>query len=362
MRILLSICIMAVIIPVSLAQINGITVDMGLYTPDIKVFFINDFDLTQSGNSPLLFWVNIVNTGDTTTISIKLTIHYNSLTSGDTELANGTSEPFTIPPGLTRITNQELFSKRDIYELKEYTINESAANELMDAIYATGKLPTGQYAFHITVLAPDQGGVSVEDELIIDVQNPSILDLISPGTAADEPELMELYTTLPFFQWESDATSFRIRICEKLASNTSPEDVMNNEPRLETTVTTPSFQYPAAHAFPLAEGKTYYWQVIASTPSSSGPIEFESEIWAFKIANFSRGATNMLQMQILNYLRLLLGDDVVEPLFDEQGSMNGFYATGVILHNGRQISQQDLNALIEAFMAGRIKISNYNTE
>ena len=344
------------------SQTNQINMNLGLYNEDIKIFFINDFDLTQSGNSPLLFWVDMMNYGDTTRISIHLSISYISLSSGDTELASGESEPFILQPGLTRINNQNLFSKHGKYGLENYIVNDDAADKLLEVIYGTGRLPSGIYAFKITAISHDSIGTTIDDVLEVVVSNLTTLDLIAPGDVADDMELREIYTILPFFRWESDASEFRIRICEKLSINSSPEDVMNNEPRLEMAVQTTNLQYPASQAFPLTEGHTYYWQIIAITPSSSGPIELESEIWGFKIASFSQGNTAMLQQQILNYLRLLLGDDAVDELFTENGEMTGFSSTGTILYNKNQINKQELYMFIEQFMAGKVKIKGFSVE
>ncbi|MBN2008456.1 hypothetical protein JW960_03820 [candidate division KSB1 bacterium] len=344
------------------SQADQVSIHMGLYNSNIKIFFINDFDLTQTGNSPPLFWVDLVNSGDTIRISIQLSITYNSLSSGETELASGETAPFILPPGLTRINNQNLFSDQDTYGLHNYVVNDDAADDLLDVIYGTGRLPRGIYAFKITSASHDSIG-SVNNEILeVEVGDLTTLDLIAPGNEADETDLMEIYTVLPFFRWESDGTEFRIRVCEKLSTNSSPEDVMNNEPRLETTLESTFFQYPATEAFPLTEGHNYYWQITAITPSSSGPVELESEIWGFKVADFSQGSTALTQQQILNYLRLLLGDDAIDELFNESGEMNGFHSTGTILQNSNQINTQDLNQFIEQFMTGNVKINGFAIE
>lgn len=348
---------------ISFAQI---TIESGLVNNDISVFFINDFDFTQSGNSPLLFWVEITNAyPDSQLVSLKLSISYNSLASGEIEeLASGETEPFNLPPSPPplRIDNQNMFSQASKYKLKDYNINKDAADELLNAILASGKLPSGTYEFHLEIINANTGNVNNDDTIELEISNPTTLDLISPGELASSSEPPEIYTTLPLFQWESDASQFRFTVCEKLSTNNSPEDVMDNEPRIEKIIETTTFQYPSTGAFTLEEGKTYFWQVVAITQSSSGPIEMESEIWGFKIANFSSGATSAYHMQIVNILKSILGDDVVDNLFTENGELANFTSTGVILKNGVSISMEELNALIQEMLTGKVKIKGYTVE
>ena len=70
-----SICFLCLLAP-SFAQ-NDISIQMDWFgsNENIKIFFINDFDLTQSGDGPLLFWVIINNSAaDIATIRLKLSV------------------------------------------------------------------------------------------------------------------------------------------------------------------------------------------------------------------------------------------------------------------------------------------------
>jgi len=350
---------------------SGIQIESIFFNSDIKVFFIDDFDLTQSVNSPLLFQFTVTNNGATTeNISLRLAILYDGLESGETELASGQTNFFPIAPlpEMIIINNQNLYSQSDNYKLENYDINEDAADELINTILTTGKLPSGRYRFLASVITQSTGSVVEDpDPIELHIYNPTSLDLVSPGEPASSTDLMEIYTTLPLFKWESDAYEFWLKVYDASNGN-SPEDALSYEPlldeyitRMSEVMTTFSYQYPSAGVSKLIEGKSYFWQVTALTPSSSGPIQLESEIWGFKIANMSSGASSAEQMQILNYLKLILAEDA-DLLFSENGELVNFNATGVIMKNGAQLSLEDLNTLVNQFIEGKLKITGHSVE
>lgn len=343
-----------------------ITVESGLYQTDLNIFFINDLDLTQSGNSPLLFWIKITNHYTVSKlVSLKMTILQNVLPDADPVLAFGETETYSLDPGTLIITNQNLFSQLDQYKFENYSINHNAAERLIEKILSTGKLPSGTYIFNIEITdhSPATGGTSEYTDIIINISNPTTLDLIAPGEPAGSSELTEIYTTLPLFHWESDASEFEIKVCEKLSTHNSPEDVMSNEPHLLKTVNNQKiFQYPSIDARLLEEGKAYYWQVTALVLSSGGIERLPSEIWGFKIASLSSGSYSAFQIQIVNNLIALLGADFIKGLFEEGGQLANFFPTGVMLKDGTSMTLEDLNALVDKVLAGEIKIKGYSVE
>jgi len=340
-----------------------IIVNAGLTNNDIQVFFINDFNLIQSGASPQLFWLTLTNNYPTSKmVKLRLVFQYNSASAvASSELLSGTSDPFLLPVGPLYITNQSLFSSTNDYGLQDYNFNEDAANDLMESILSTGKLPSGSYQFVITVIEDVTTTVYDEEILEFNISNPTTLDLLFPGEPARMSDMLPIYTTLPLFRWESDASEFRIRVCERLSINSSPEDVMENEPRLEVVLNTTTFNYPPA-AFPLEEGKTYFWQVMAIVNSSNGPIEYPSEIWGFKIANLTSGQFTATHMQAINYLMLILGSDFLTELFDEGGELANYSFNGTIINNGSSLSLEELTNLINKIFRGEIKIKGYVIE
>ena len=348
-------------------SVADITIESEILNDDIKIFFINDFDLTQSGSSPLLFQFIITNdTSITKRVSLNLRVFFTNSEEGDVELSSGTTAFFDLPPYPQPliINNQDLYSNAGEYKFVDYSMNEDAADDIINTILSTGKLPSGTYQFLVTVTEEISGETSdyMSAPMTFEIYNPTTLDLVAPGEPAGGYELMEIYTSLPLFQWESDASSFRLKVCEKLPANNSPDDVMSNDPRLETTVDATTFQYPLTGAFPLYPGSTYFWQVIAVTQSSSGPVEMESEIWGFKIVDISKGLSSAEQVQIMNTLKLLLPEGLAELLFNEYGELAGFSPTGVVFKDGNTISLEELYAFLEKITAGKIKITGHSIE
>lgn len=347
-------------------QASSIDIEAGLYNDDLTVFFINDFDLTQSGTSPLIFWVNLTNTyPETRQVEVTLRFVFADFASGPAEFAYGVTEPFNVAPGVTSLTNQDLYSSSDQYRFKDWDIDDENAQELIDIFLATSKLPTGTYQIHVSVrdVSPVNPGQISNETIEITVQNPTELDLISPGELVSSSEIMEIYTTVPVFLWESNAPEFELKVCEKQDFDATPEGVMDSEPRLFVeNLTVTSYQYPPASVFPLEEGRTYYWQVTAVVQSSSGPIRLPSEIWAFRIAETSSGATSLSYNEILSYLRYLLGNDTVDLLLADDNLLKDYLPTEEIIKDGDLIDIDEFRSFIDKVTTGDISVTGYVVE
>lgn len=341
-----------------------ISITSGTFHDEISIFFLNDLNLSGVAESPRLFYIDIVNSYlEEKNLILNFKMIYEGDFMEDIELVSGQTLPFSISPGLLRITNQNLFSETDPYRLSSYDLNNEATDKLINQLLASGKLPTGDYRFLLSV--NDMDGVTVQidqTELLYNITNSGSIDLISPGYPVDEGDIRHIYTTLPFFRWESDAQNFTIRICEKLETNASPEDVMNNEPRLEMDVQNSFLQYPATGAYLLEEGKTYYWQVWALVNTSSGLVDIASEIWGFKILNLTSGSNVFEQSHIMNVLRTILGDEVVDELFKDGGELCNHSFSGIVLHNGEVITIDKLLEISKEFSSGKYNVKSFFIE
>jgi len=139
---------------------------------------------------------------------------------------------------------------------------------------------------------------------------------------------------------------------------------MDNEPRLEMEVSNQtSLQYPSVGVWPLEPGKTYFWQVVAIVQTSGGPVELESEIWGFTIGDLGAGGSSSAQqIQVLGYLRAILGEDVVDALLGEGGPLAHHRPTGVILRNGSRLGDEELRSLIDRFRSGEFQVISFSVE
>lgn len=346
----------------ALAQSDTVTVDLELFIPDNGIFFLNDLNLTNLNRTPLLFTITIKNYFS---VSKQLVLRFGIKRNNQT-LIDGKTNPFSIAPFPSQIylTNHNILTEGQHYSIQNYDIGD-ASDDLLNTIFSQGKLPSGEYHFYVEV-EYEKNSIAqraIFDEEIIRISIATTLDLISPGQPADGGDLMELYTTLPFFQWHSTAERFRLTVCEKLPFNSSPQDVMNNEPRLQQVIERRTFfQYPASGTWPLEPGKSYYWQIVAITESTSGPVELESEIWGFKIADLANGAGTMEHQQLLGLLLSILGDSRLAALFGSGGDLNGYSFTGVMLKNGQNLAQDELMAIIQQILNNKLVIERVAIE
>ena len=341
---------------------GSVTVKLDVFLPDGGVMYLSDLGLIDAEHAPLLFALTIQNTSPTS----KQVLLKFGIRRGDELLIEGITKPFDVPPSAVQpggiyLTNQNIFNEGMNYSLQDVDITD-ASEQLKNTILSTGKLPSGAYTFYVEILDDQNQTVLSQDSHTLMFSTPSLLDLVSPGAPADRGKPPEIYTKLPFFQWDSDASKFEITVCERLPGNTDPQDVMRNEPRLQRIVEDQKFyQYPA-DAWELMEGKTYYWQVAALIPTVSGEIRLESEIWRFRVANLSEGGNSAEQRHLMMMLKVMFDSQNFSGLFGEGGPLEGFHFTGSAILNGKRVSVGDLTSLLNDLLKGNIKIIDFSVE
>ncbi len=356
-------------------------IDAGLYNEQIQVFFVGDLGLTSNPDAPPIFWVDLRNADvDTHQVTVRLQI----LKGDGTVLAEGTSRPFGLEPGVRRITNRNLLSLRGELRLEGYRITD-AANEIIQKVMRTGKLPAGVYIFSFDLTDLTAGGESNKQIRVV-IRNPSTLDLLAPGAPASSTEIPEIQTKYPLFRWESDANLFRLIVAERSgAPGETPEAAIANNVRLQKTIYVrrrgepqptdlppgteiqpgPFYQYPTSGVLPLLEDSTYYWRVVALIPTSSDPthpLEMSSTIWAFKIARMTPGQTDFVAAQTNAFLQNILPGNQFGGLFGQGGPLEGFSPTGVVMRNGEPIRSEELRRMMRGFLTGRLRVVSVTVE
>ncbi len=341
---------------------GNISVRLDTYLPDGGIMYLSDLGLIDVEHAPLLFSLTIENYfPDAKEIVLKFGIR-----RGADILIDGMTKPFTIEgnsgaPGRIYLTNQNIFTDGLEYSLQNIDITD-ATDELTNSILSTGKLPPGAYTFYVEILDAQDQSLYDQDSQTLTFGSPTLMDLVSPGARADHGDLPEIYTRMPFFQWDSDASKFEITVCEKLPSNTDPQDVMRNEPRLQTIVENQKyFQYPPT-AWELEEGKIYYWQVVALIPSASGETRLESEVWGFRVADMTEGSNSAEHQQLMMVLQSMFDSQNFTGLFGEGGPLEGFQFSGVAYLNGKAISLQEITSLLNQILQGKIDVSDFAVE
>lgn len=328
----------------ALAQIE---VETQIINPKLEVFFLGDFDINSPSTGPAVFAITLINNFELRRVKLRLQV----LKDASEPLSSGETDEFDLQPGQLMLTNQQLFSSLSRYRLVDYSL-KGAGEELLEQVLATGQLPSGTYRFEVTVVDLTGENEFPADDIEIVVTNPNTLDLIQPGepvTAGDE--CAEVFSTLPQFSWQSDFRRFRVLIAEARAGE-DPESALLQSPRFErefqigVDIPSTTFQYPASgELLTLEPGKSYYWRVIGIVGTSSGDIEFPSQIYCFRVAE-----TDQLQVgsqELDNLLPSLLNSLGIDPeeLFGPGGELEGYHGVAVY-YNGAKISIPDLMSRI----------------
>jgi hypothetical protein len=332
-------------------------VEVDLQIIDNVIYYISDFDIIGGGRPVEVFSCAI--TGAPRSLKLRV------LMSSDrypAPLLEALTRPFAFSGNLL-ITYRDFRNTNPDLSIERFTYNSEQLGALGDAILRTGQLPSGRYDITVQALDPS-GALLGQDTKTLIINNPIALDLISPGQNASTSECPTLFSPLPQFTWNSDADKFLITVCEQLPTNSSPEDVMQNPPRVRTTLNrnqdffgAPTFQYPTG-GLPLAPGRAYYWQVLALVQTASGEVQLPSEIWCFKIHSNDQAQSNLHMQQLLNWLASSGLQDLL-TLFQPGGPLAGFAPTGKVIMNGKSI---DLAELLVLLQNGAIKAKAYNVE
>lgn len=317
-----------------------------------QILRISDFNITGSGSVADLFLLQIKNVGPVPTDAI-LRFEFRSSRYPD-PIVVASTQPFRMDGNQTRSFSYRDFRGRGTNSdvtINEFSYNSESVEEITDAALKTGRLPTGTYFFNISLINVQNPGQSPQpEERAIEISNPITLDLISPGAPVGGSECLVQFGPLPQFKWDSSADQFLITVCEALPTNSSPEEVMQNEPRLQRLVRrnleffgSPSFMYPTG-GLPLEFGKTYYWQVQAVIGSASGEVRLPSEIWCFQISALGNPGGDLLLQQLFS----LLNSNDFAALFRDGGPLQGFRPTGEVMLNGRRMDLSQLLAFLRS--------------
>lgn len=245
----------------------------------------------------------------------------------------------------------------------------AAAEDMFSAIVQNGQLPNGVYTFR--VIATAENGQQIIKEDILNIANPFMLQLVSPGGMLADTTLNEVYTSFPVLQWESDPCNYTdpttgesgcqyyIRVAEfKSDEHSSMDQAIESVTRLPLEqsqgfepvgygVTT--FQYPT-DAGDLEPGKVYVWQVRKDLTTTAGTEKILSDILAFKVKDFTSAGTGESISEDTSptgmALQSLIGDDLSSRLFGSGGEASGMITNGTITLNGESVDVSYIQSLL----------------
>ena len=245
------------------------------------------------------------------------------------------------------------------------------AAQMMSSIVQTGQLPNGIYTFRVTATA--ENGEEIVSEDILNISNPTLLQLVSPGGILADTTINEVYTSYPVFQWESDPCNYvnpntGESGCEYYVrvSEFRPDEHSSVDQAIESVTRLPldqslgfqqigygmtTFQYPT-YGGDLEPGKVYVWQIRKDLVTTSGTEQLLSDIRAFKIKDFtsSDGDDNDTEdtTPVGILLRTIMGDDLANRMFGSGGQVAGMVANGNITLNGESIDVSVAQSLVSS--------------
>ncbi len=369
----------------SISSGQTITVSEIVSPDNIVIFYIGDFSFDDASSNPLIFQYRI--TADQYPQKVKMQLTMNatvpSLELNNEEILYAETNAFDINNPIT-ISNRVIDTgTKEIYDEAGESVNFSVPitrepdattqDDLIEKVSRTGKLPAGVYTFTLEILSLSGASVvyNFENPKIMEISNPTTLDLVSPGGYLEDE--VEVFTLFPIFQWESTGCEYFIRVSEyNAAVHSSVEEALNDVSNLPFPddggyyggdggegLESTSLQYPLSGAKLLEFGKTYVWSIKKVCATTAGDEERDSDIFAFKIPDITGedegtdGTSGVITDPVISSLQTLLGD-VFDALFTGEGELAGYTEVASILLNGETATAEVLRELAERYLSGEV--------
>lgn len=355
--------------------------DLSLINPEAQILNLGDLGLIQSGNVPDFFLVSITNlTSDAISMLMRINYRFNGQI-----ISTGESLPFVLPPQdmpVPPFTNAMLeagvmLGNGSTIRINHYQTDLSAVGNLEGRVRATGRIPAGSYSVQMVLFELDENGNPVDpnglqdevDNHTLTISNPTTLDLLVPGQSVVVPDIDEVFTSFPFFQWYSDgdpgSANFNLTVYEKRPEHLTVQDVLNSPPSLVVEGLSQNFiQYPADNnpplisgsvvgpVRPLEPGREYYWEVASIIQTTGGPIALESDVFRFRMSNDAYSGE--YDPRLIAFLEQILGPQYRSTLDDLLQS--GFQPNGQINLEGTEMDINDLMLLVGRIIRGEVSV------
>jgi hypothetical protein len=325
----LTLCILDLSLPTDLwAQCQTSIVSVA--SAPVQQLSVSDVDFDHFESNVLLFTLRLgTNTnGEKTKLHILLHVNLSSGTVISDPAMEFISDSFYVPQSGMTITNLDLGrSIRKSY----FKLNDDAKKEVQDVALATGKFPAGKYLFQFSLEGCSTAGVK---EIIIEIVNPSRIDLISPNEG-------ETTNEFPLFEFFYDGVKTTLTVAEKSSDQSREEAISHEPPMLRIDLNRQnSFLYSSGR--PLEHGKTYVWNVVGKSSGPGGTeVEVSSLIGLFTVSSSPQGSS---EDAILKILEEMLGSKY-HKIFEDIHK-DSFRLTGQFILNGATIQQNELLKLL----------------
>jgi hypothetical protein len=309
-----------------------------------------------------LFTVRIISDADYN--DCRLTIN---LFRGEDQLAFIETGRFDLPMGSHEINNVNLADESFTFEgstepvrIEDSGISEGDIDDLTRQMYSSGQLPVGTYRIETKLHYPNPSSPADADHIFF-ISNPTMINLVSPGSAVGLGAVQEVFTEYPVFQWNGSSGKYQILVFEKKNDYQSVDDVLNSFPNWQSDIIDVlSVQYPSVGSsnnpvIPLEFGKTYYWLIKMFVQTSSGENELLSEVWQFTLVDPSKllqTADSHAKEDIQRLLSQLIGNEQAEEI---ARGVSDFRLKSIRI-NGRPITVQELYQIIDQYQGRDLQI------
>ncbi|NOZ03019.1 MAG: hypothetical protein GXO92_00215 [FCB group bacterium] len=362
------------------------------FTPYVT-YYVSSIDLSTGSSNVPIFNATLSTEEDSSLVIIEFEIQINSevLDMEDEPLIRVVTDPFWLKAPIV-LNNQDLtIDTRELFDVEgnrvpfrvriEERIELSDAEELFNTVVQSGRLPDGIYRFIVTIKnGYDPGDILIQREEVINVSTPTYLQLMTPGSASlADTSINEIYTSYPVMQWESDPCNipegcmFYIRVAEFIpGQHATVEEAIESLTRLPLDQSqgwypvgrgVTSFQYPATDAGELEQGKVYVWQVLKVLDTTAGMDGILSEIFAFKVKDFTTGggaggSAAVLTDPVMITLQSLIGEEQFNAIFGVGNPYAAYTTNGNVTLDGNSVDLSVIQALLSQGVAETDSLGN----
>lgn len=335
-----------------------------------QIVTLQDLNLISPSGTQL-FYMNMTyhsNVPNSTLDVILLIDIVGKLADGTEEkIAEGRTKIFTLSAGIPKyITNVNLKSELKIDEFK--IVGKSIVNKML----AIGTLPDGTFSFILTVTPANvESGVDeVTETIIMNINNPTTIELIFPGRPWSEGEqnLPNITSSNPIFIWQGESSNpFVITLAKRDIADQDPENALSSAQKRwivgkmgnSVSYTTGESTQPGSGYFPLEDG-VYFWQAATDFQGAGGNSEtIKSEIFGFKFTQLT-GQTQAasVPVELMMALRSLFQKiELPADIINKFG--NGTYIPlGYPKYNGVNMTAAGLRTILNMLESGELEFVN----
>lgn len=340
---------------------------------------LSHYDIGGTGSGPTMFNLIVSNGGldSVTNLAVVYCIRVNSvvLSGGDQIVYKGITDPFTLQAGESISTLSNNFLQKEGTGIHQaHTIEKLKDKTLENKILDAGKIPTGKMTIQLDLVEKTGPGtqqyelIKAGDPIEIEIINVNQLDLVSPGTPADESSIiLDITNPNPRFIWFSDLMTniyddcalcfekdvFEINIYERKPGQHKNE-ALASPPIMTARTREPFFDYPISGK-QLKIGKTYIWQVKGFLKGVKNTYLL-SDAFIFRYSDMSDPTINLMKQALQTILYHAEDGDQYTAM------LNDYDSEITVYNEGSQLTLEQLQELATEFLNKEHTITSIEIE